>query len=296
MRRLVRESLMHDGGRRDYAIHIPPTPTGGPRPLLLSLHGAGGSAEISARATGWADKADREGFVVAFPESTRLDPSRPVAFLSNPSFWNAGTGIGFPAAVDDVGFLRALVGVIKRRTPIDPDRVYAAGFSNGAAMAMRLAVEAPEEFAAIAAVAGHLWVRDRRPTPVPGLIYIAGDADPMSPWEGGRFTTPWGRKFTSPPVRETYELWASWLGPHERRIEARSDGVTLERFGPDAAGAKVHVHRIGGCGHVWPGGPAVLAERITGPLTDKLNATEVIWEFFSSCRRAARRDHGAAPA
>jgi polyhydroxybutyrate depolymerase len=37
---------------------------------------------------------------------------------------------------------------------------------------------------------------------------------------------------------------------------------------------------IEGLGHHWPGGRGEFNERIAGPPSNRVNATELIWEFF----------------
>ena len=76
-------------------------------------------------------------------------------------------------------------------------------------------------------------------------------------------------------------LWAEWLNcPPAPRSDEIRNGVRRRIFGPGDGGAEVEWLLVSDAGHVWPGGPAVLAERFTGPLTDKLNATDAIWDFF----------------
>src|SRR5687768_13445528 len=69
------------GVDRRYLLHVPADlDPARPAPLVMMLHGAGGSAEVAARGYGWRDKADREGFVAVFPEGTRADlPPAPAA-------------------------------------------------------------------------------------------------------------------------------------------------------------------------------------------------------------------------
>lgn len=270
------------GREREYLLHVPPAhDSSTPAPLVLSLHGAGGTHTLSRDSTAWSAKADAEGFLVAYPEAVRTHADKPVSFINNPTFWNVGQGgLAEKLGVSDVDFLATLIQTIGREHAIDTRRVYVSGFSNGAAMAMRFAIERSDLVAAACAVAGHLWIREQQPQHPVSLIYIAGDSDPLSPWDGGTFTTPWGRPFTSPPVRETIDRWASWIESTIRFDMPRDDGVTFTRYGPDARAREVQIYKIAGCGHVWPGGPPVLAERITGPSTDKLAATDVVWDFF----------------
>jgi len=85
-------SLTHGGVERHWLLHRPAALPSGRRPLVLMFHGAGGSAGLAARQTGWSELGDREGFLVAYPEGTARDPSEPPAFRLNPQAWNDGSG------------------------------------------------------------------------------------------------------------------------------------------------------------------------------------------------------------
>src|SRR5262245_1071881 len=139
--------LSQDGLDRSYVLHLPRSP--GPLPLVMMIHGAGGSAEFAADETGWSSLADREGFAVVYPEGVPVRPPKAPKFLTNPQEWNDGSGRG---RQDDVGFL---LEILDDLDGIDTRRVYVAGFSNGAGIAFRLAAEHAGRVAALAPVAGH---------------------------------------------------------------------------------------------------------------------------------------------
>ncbi len=151
-------ALEHGGRSRHYVLHVPriagPTvPTldastsSAPRALVVSLHGGGGHAEGVANQTGFSALADREGFVVVYPDG--VDKG-----------WNDGRA-GVPSTavkenVDDVGFLTAVLDDVARRVSIDPGRVFVNGISNGAFMSARFACERSSRVAAIGLVAGSM--------------------------------------------------------------------------------------------------------------------------------------------
>ena len=127
------------------------------------------------------------------------------------------------------------------------------------------------------------YLRRQQPKPVRpiSMIYVAGAADPLVPLEGGVVESPWGELEERPPVIRSVETWAAWLGcPPEPQLVSDRGGVRRVRYGPGEQGGEVEFVTIADAGHVGPGGPAILAERIAGPTTDKLNATDTIWEFF----------------
>src|SRR5205085_10544906 len=96
------------GRPREYLFFAPDGPG---RPLVVFLHGAGGTAAWADAETGWSVLAAREHFALALPEGLPPDPDRPPKFLTNPPRWNDGSPgpTGAPSAADDVAFLAALL-------------------------------------------------------------------------------------------------------------------------------------------------------------------------------------------
>lgn len=250
-----RVRLPFGGLARSFILHRPPAP--GPTPLVMMLHGAGGSALFAVEETRWSDRADAAGFAVVYPEGVAGRPEQKAKFLTNPQEWNDGSGRG---QHDDVGFLLAVLDSLGES--IDPARVYLTGFSNGAGMAFRLAAEHAARFAALAPVAGHCWLPDPKPSrPIP-TFFLSGDRDALVPLAGGPTPTPWGTVEVRPAVSDTLVRWGTAIGAE-----------------PGSAGFPVRL--IGGHGHHWPGGKAMLGEKLGGPATNEVDATREIWEYCS---------------
>jgi len=268
---------------REVLVHVSPASAPAPRPLVLCFHGGGGTAALAKHATRWSELADAEGFVDAYPEAVRKSADERPSFTRNPQLWNAGTGIGYAERerVDDVGFVGALLDMALAGGAIDERRIYAAGFSNGAAMALRAAAALSHRFAAVAAVCGHLWWFETLPTePVP-LVAIFGGRDPLNPIEGGEVMSPWRRPLVRPPVHRTTLTWAEWCGcPLEPTRHTQESGVEFRRYGEAGARACVEEYLLADLGHHWPGGNSVMNERIAGPTLPGFDATGVIWSFF----------------
>jgi polyhydroxybutyrate depolymerase len=246
--------IPHGGISRSFLLHLPPRPW--PLPLVMMIHGAGGSADFAVEETGWSQLADTEGFAVVYPEGLSARRDKTPKFLTNPQEWNDGSG---RRGQDDVGFLTAVIGNLGEL--IDSNRVYVTGFSNGAGMVFRLAAERADRLAAIAPVAGHCWVPDPKPSrPVP-TYYLVGDSDPMVPLKGGTARTPWGRVADRPSVDETLRRWGTAIG-----------------YPPGSELFPVRI--IPRDGHHWPGGKGLLGERLGGPIARDINATSEIWQFF----------------
>lgn len=295
-------SIDWQGQARTAQVHWPDRPAADdrPLPLVLMLHGGGGSAQGAARETGWADKADREGFVVALPNALARDPSRRSSFATNPQLWNDGSDRFHPghSGTDDVGFIAALIDHLALRRAIDADRVFVTGFSNGGSMSFKLGAELATRVAAIAPVAGALWFEPgtlARPVP---MLYLTGDADPLNPIEGGVPRLAWGgggdtlRAKAKPPVRQSVQTWAAAVGCRSAFISAESpDGVRTETCPGKPDGAEVVFVTVAGLGHTWAGGLSLLPAWLVGPTVERPRATDLIWAFFE---RHPRR-HPKAP-
>jgi polyhydroxybutyrate depolymerase len=163
-------TVRRDGGDRIAVVHRPGTARPG-APLVVVLHGAGGSGADVHASLGWDGLADRAGLVVAYPDG--LDHT-----------WNAGAccGSARDRRVDDVGFLDALVATVRGADHTGP--VYAVGFSNGAMMTYAWACARPGALAGIGPVAGALVAGCPSPSPLT-VVAVHGAADDRVPVGGG---------------------------------------------------------------------------------------------------------------
>ena len=162
-------------------MHLPPRfAERGPLPVLLAFHGGGGSAQGFQKYAGLDAVADREGFVVVYPDGSGRLGRRLLT-------WNAGgcCGSAREDRVDDVGFTIRLLGDLARDLPLDRTRVYATGHSNGAMMAYRLAAEAAERIAAIAPVAGAMQLASFAPARPMPVLHVHSVDDPRALYLGG---------------------------------------------------------------------------------------------------------------
>lgn len=282
-----REVVLRYGGReRSYLVHVP-TGGAGPFPVVIAFHGGGGNASGFARYAGLDRLADREGFVVVYPNGTGRLRDRLLTF-------NAGDCCGSAAAdgVDDVGFVRAVVADLGRQLRIDRSRIYATGHSNGAMMAYRMAAEAADLVAAIAPVAGVAKpLGGTRPVPV---LDIHSVDDPRALYAGG-LGPPFPLTKTRVPHQPVAEVLAAWArrngcqeeGQVIQEVSGSRDGVAqrgeLLDFGP-CHGAPLHHWRLHGVGHGWPGDRGRLAGNILGPGTNIVDAAPVIWAFVRQFR------------
>lgn len=289
---LRRGSLSVGDLSRSWSVYVPARLPTRP-PLVLALHGSMGDGEQMREGTfrAFDALADREGFVVAYPDGFE-------------AHWNDCRREGPYRAnaldVDDVAFLRALVRRLAEELGVDPERVYATGISNGGQMAYRLALEAPELVAAVAPVAAGLpddANLDCAPSGRPvAILILNGTADPMNPFEGGRVALYgiWGNRGTVLSSDASAAWWAALAGhrgpPRRRRAPDRDpdDGswVEVATFGDGPGPEVVHLVVHGG-GHTFPH-PRGSYPRLLGRTNHDIDAASEIWSFFASRRRAPR--------
>jgi len=196
--------------RRSFLLHIPPGKAPDePLPLVVVLHGAFSTAHQTEVETGFSELADRENFLVVYPEGIGL-----FGLLQH---WNAGHCCGKAAAdeVDDVAFVAKTIATTIERMNVDRQRIYMAGMSNGGMLTYRYAAEKGDDLAAIAVVSGALGSRNgdklppwRMPIPTRPLpvIIFHGDTDRHIPVDGGPSDLKGGeRAYTA--VAEAIDFW-----------------------------------------------------------------------------------------
>ncbi|MFM1871313.1 MAG: hypothetical protein RL398_735, partial [Planctomycetota bacterium] len=275
--------LEHGGRTRRFRMVVPPRVDLGKdglgAPLVLVLHGGGGSGQQVAANTRFAELAAKEGFVVAFPDGTGPLRGRLLT-------WNSGGVKAYASEnnVDDVGFLRAVVHDIQRRTAIDAKRVFAVGHSNGAMMCHRLAREAADVFAGFAAVAGAMNFADvEAQTPIAALL-IHGTADRHVRIEGGRpeVAIGNGRARVDASLQSAIDYYVRRNGCATQPVRTEDGNVAIADYPPtpDAASRPVRVVLLRGGGHSWPGAESGGSPRADTPFA--WDATAAIWSFFRS--------------
>ena len=279
-------TLTVDGHARTYRLYAPAgLPGGRAIALVLVFHGGEGDGASAERLTKFDELADREGFVVAYPDGLG-------------KHWNDGRAVeGFETyrdRVDDVVFVSRLIDDVSAKIRVDPDRIFATGISNGAIFSNYLGARLADRIAAIAPVAGGLAEPFRLEflpsRPVSALI-INGTDDPLVPYAGGAVARTNGRVLGA---RETARLWAQ---ADSCRPEAVSDPPSREKGGcrtvrerwtGGTGRTEVALDTIEGGGHTWPGGPQYAPKILIGRACPEPDATRRIWEFF--------RSHPKAPA
>jgi poly(hydroxyalkanoate) depolymerase family esterase len=142
----VTRSFANAGGQRRYKLYVPATESSEPLPLILMLHGCKQDPDDFAAGTRMNELAQRHGFLVAYPEQPRA--------ANGSSCWNWFEAPHQGRHGGEPSILAGIVGDIAARHPVDARRVFAAGLSAGAAMAVILGETHPDVFAAVGVHSG----------------------------------------------------------------------------------------------------------------------------------------------
>ena len=283
---LSKGSLEAGGLKRSYRTYIPRGLAAG-APLVVVMHGSGENGAQIRVETGYGFErlADEHGFAVLYPDAYAFD-------------WNDCSKVGDFSVqgrpVDDLGFLLAAVDKLIAEHGLDPARVYAAGVSAGGSMAIRLALEAPSRFRAVAAVAANVPTPDNFKCQPAGratsILIMNGTKDPLVPFAGGEINLL-GLFYKGGDVRSSRESGQFFAdrnripGPPTTTRTEVAGGVGVERTlwrndGP----LEVELVAIQGGGHGLPQ-PWARRPRLLGPSPMAPDGPAWIWAFFERQRR-----------
>ncbi len=264
---------------RKYLLYVPKSLTPGKAaPLVLFFHGGGGHMEQAAKAYGWRETAEREGFVLAFPNGSSVFPRDHLAT------WNAGHCCGYARdnKVDDIAYVKSVIQDIQAQLPIHPQQIFATGMSNGGMLAHRLACEMAETFRAVAAVAGTDNTVQCQPSRAISVLHIHALDDSHVLFQGGAGEDAFRDNskvtaFTS--VAETIKRWQQRLNlPATASRVLQQPGVYSDRWQSTDGRIQLHLVVTETGGHSWPGGKAVRGKQPT----TVIDANTLIWQFFQA--------------
>jgi len=263
--------IVSSGQERTYLLFVPTSyDPARPTPLVISIHGFAEWPAHQMQISGWNDLAEEYGFIVVYPSGTGF-----------PRRWRAGGRAGVSGdAMADVSFISDLIDELGRRYNIDRARVYANGLSNGGGMSYMLGCRLSDRIAAVGSVSGaYAYPLDEcnpsRPVP---MIAFHGTADPIVPYLGGPSRNS-GASFPAIPdwMAARARLNGCDLSPANLPVSGEVSGIRYSRCAQET---DVVFYTIHGGGHAWPGGEPMPAW-IVGYTTQDINATRVMWEFFS---------------
>ena len=270
----ISSNITVDGRQRTYVLNLPPNYYDiNDFPLVIGLHGGGGSGDQFEASTGLTSKANAAGFIVVYPDGVQGTG------LLKARTWNAGSCCDYASSnnINDVKFISELIDKLVAEYKINPKKVYATGHSNGGMLSYRLACELSNKIAAIAPNASTMVVTQPcnagRAVPI---LHMHSINDKNVPYNGGV-----GSGFSdhyNPPLDSVMNVWKVKNQCLQAPTVISNSGYTLTKWLNCSSATAIHYYLTKDGGHAWPGGsPGSLFG--DNPST-AINANDLLWDFF----------------
>jgi polyhydroxybutyrate depolymerase len=234
------------GVNRTYIVHAP-SGLSNP-PFLLNIHGFDMSAPSQQSYTEMDKVADREKFIVVYPEALPNNENKKSWDLSGPN---------------DYTFLMAIIDTIDKQYKIDKKRIYACGFSQGGFMSFQLGCRYSDIFAAIAPTSGTVSGTCNLKRPVPMRLTFGTNEFNGGAAQAARFM-------------ESVTFWLNLCDCPKTPVVTRpypstnpNSVVTRLYYGPCKGGTEVIADSVRTGGHEWPMNT-----------NDRINNSEETWAFL----------------
>lgn len=285
-------TIQHGGLARSYYLYIPSRWDRKKKiPLVFLFHGGGGGARGALANYDFERKAEEAGFLLVAPNGTGEVKETLLT-------WNVSFGFGFAQShgVDDLGFIRTLLENLEKEFPVDPDRIFATGISNGAILCHWLAAQPWNRLAAIAPVVGTFggreagekeWHVPPKPATPVSVCIIQGLLDKHIPIGGGLQEKSVQAKKEVRSASDTVDFWVSANGCRDRSAPLLDPALKTMVMSHTCPGGnpEVRVYILQNQGHAWPGSKNVPRRGADRP-SPVFPANDIIWSFFKAHPKA----------
>ncbi|WP_395005428.1 alpha/beta hydrolase family esterase [Undibacterium sp.] len=277
-----------DGKDRTYRTYLPKGLAKG-APLVIVMHGSGQNGARIRLETGYGfDRlADQYGFGVVYPSASSFN-------------WNDCSKVGDISVdgqeLNHVKFLTLLTDKLIAENGFDTNRVFATGVSSGGFMSLRLAIEAPSRFRAVAAVSANVPVEDNFKCNIAGhgtsVMIMNGTEDTLVPYDGGE-TSLFGLFYKGGILRSSQASTKFFTDLNKiggdpvinlttnSALLSGEDKTKFKRaLWKNESKTEVELVTIYGGGHGMPQ-PYWKRPRLVGPSPMAPNGPAMIWDFFA---------------
>ena len=277
-------TIIHEGVEREYIVHVPDS-FNEDSPVVFVIHGFTGSAGQIMEYSGMNTIADREGFLVVYPQGTTDSEGN--------TFFNVGYEFHKDSTIDDVSFIRDLFTLLSEEYSLKRKQGFATGMSNGGDMSYLLACTSADLFRAVAPVAGSLMSKTKdmcnTQSPVP-IFEIHGTGDQITLFDGDMENDGgWGAYYDLPSTisffADSYNLDNKSTKMISKKAEGSEYDIYFERYWSQSSNEEVWMYKIVEGRHVWPGFKINWWENpifwyYFGAGNEDINASEEVWTFF----------------
>ena len=266
---LIAQSILHNGEEREYLAYVPASYNENTEyPVLLNFHGFGGNVKnYSKYQSDFQDIAEQEGVILIYPQAL---------LLSGFSVWNAAPfAEDNKTDSDDIGFIEVLLDDLQKTMSIDPNRIYATGFSTGAMFAYALGCFTENLIAGVAAVSGvQLNLADCAPSHPMNVLIAHSTTDDVIPYAGSSDVAS---------VEETILFWTTANQTatiaEEINHDLGDETVWLYTYSEGTNGAEVLHYKVENGKHEW------FDHNLAGQ-----SFSSLMWDFLSPQTLRGRED------
>ncbi|MCY7410129.1 MAG: hypothetical protein LH473_07640 [Chitinophagales bacterium] len=278
---VVDGEIQIEGIKRTYHLAIPTTSNSKTKlPLVIVLHGGGGSGANMIRLTNFNSLAEEDTFLAVFPDGLNKG-------------WNDGRiDETFERKYDDVNFISLLIDHLVETHNADRNKIFLTGISNGAIFSLYLAYQLPGKIRAIAPVCGSIPVDYANGYSIAlntSVLIINGTADSLVKYGGGSIASKKGERgkviSTDSMINilmRPYTCRAKLITQEFPDVSIKDHSHALKYIYPSCGfPSQIILIKVIGGGHTWPGGVQYLPKFLVGNTCRDFNASSEIWKFFS---------------
>ena len=266
---LFEQRVLHNGEEREYFLYVPDSYNENTEyPVLLNFHGFGGNAkDYIDYESDFRDVAEQEGVILVYPQGS---------LLSGFSHWNAAPmAEDNKSNTDDIGFIELLIRNLQQDLSVDPNRIYATGFSNGGMFSYALGCFTEGLIAGVAAVSGlQLNLEDCSPSHPISVLIAHSTTDDVIPYTGSSDVAS---------VDETVSFWRTANQTSSEAKESRhnlgDETVWIYTYTGGTNGSEVLHYKVDNGMHMWF--DHIIEEQSFAPL---------MWDFLSPQTLSGRED------
>ncbi|MFT4565991.1 MAG: poly(3-hydroxybutyrate) depolymerase [Saprospiraceae bacterium] len=264
----IERAMAVDGRNRIYHLHIPDN-LPKQAPLVIALHGYGGSAKGTMDYSGLNEIANKNRFAVCYPQG--------VYGKDEKNSWNAGYS---NLDVNDVKYVTKLTVHLQETHSLSESNTFIVGISNGGDMSYLLACQRPDMYRAIAPIVGCMMestydgCNNIRPV---SILHVHGTADKITEWDGDMDYFIKSKGYRS--VHNTFDYWSRKNGGTNISIDTLADSnsaddhlLILEKRDNRLTDHRVWLYTLVGAYHDWSNQPGF----------DNFHVMEEVWDFFEA--------------
>ena len=266
---LFEQRVLHNGEEREYFLYVPDSYNENTEyPVLLNFHGFGGNAKDYINyESDFRDVAEQEGVILVYPQGS---------LLSGFSHWNAAPmAEDNKSNTDDIGFIELLIENLSEDLSVDPNRIYATGFSNGGMFSYALGCFTEGLIAGVAAVSGlQLNLEDCSPSHPISVLIAHSTTDDVIPYAGSSDVAS---------VDETVSFWRTANQTSSEAKESRhnlgDETVWIYTYTGGTNGSEVLHYKVDNGMHMW-----------FDHIIEEQSFASLMWDFLSPQTLSGRED------